>query len=512
MSRNPDVIIVGGGPAGCVLAARLTEDSARRVLLIEAGPDYGPKIDDWPVELHNPQEIPRFIHSWGFNNAANTAGHVVALPRGRVLGGSATINGCVWNRGSAIDYDYWQELGNPGWGFADLLPYFKKAESDPIGNPELHGDDGPVPVWRAPDDPRTSICTAVLTVCDEHGIPFIEDFNGAPHQFPSIARATKNIATPGGRVTRMNPAWTYLAMARERENLEIVSDTLVDRVLFEGNRAVGVLASDGREFRGGVVVLSAGTYQSPAILMRSGIGPSGHLGDLGIDVMLALLGVGESLMDHPRSYEDFAVYPIIPDCVEEVDRFFPYLIKARSSQVDDEIDLHLYHGVRWVPEREGWHFGMHASLQYARSMGRVRLTSSDPAATLDIDHNYFADRADLEAMCDGIELVQRLVHTAPLSTMLDLDRPLGDVPPRDRAELREWVLSTHHATTYHPSTTCKMGPSIDPMAVVNHEGCVHGIDGLRVVDASIMPFGPRGNLHFPIVAMAEKIADVMRHE
>jgi choline dehydrogenase len=149
-------------------------------------------------------------------------------------------------------------------------------------------------------------------------------------------------------------------------------------------------------------------------------------------------------------------------------------------------------------------------LQYARSAGRVRLTAADPEATLDIDHRYFSDSADLEALCDGVVLADRLVHTAPLADMLDLDNPLREVPPRDRATLREWVRTDHHGTTYHPSTTCKMGPSTDPMAVVDQAGRVYGVSGLRVADASIMPFGPRGNLHFPIVAIAEKIADTMR--
>ncbi len=189
---------------------------------------------------------------------------------------------------------------------------------------------------------------------------------------------------------------------------------------------------------------------------------------------------------------------------------FPFLIKSRSSQVEEEIDLHHYSWVNFNEDLECWIFGINVSLQYARSAGRVRLTSSDPEAQLDIDHRYFSDEADLEAICDGVEFTVRLVHTAPLATMLELDRPRFDAPPRDREALRTWVLSGHHGTTYHPSTTCKMGPSSDPMAVVDHAGRVYGIEGLRVADASIMPFGPRGNLHFPIVAMAEKIADMMQ--
>jgi choline dehydrogenase len=182
-----------------------------------------------------------------------------------------------------------------------LLPYFKRAESDPTGNPALHGSDGPVPVWRAPDDELTPIYEALIAACDEHGIPLIEDFNGSPDQFPSIARTTKNIASPTGHPVRMNPALTYLAMARERENLEIVTEALVDRVLIEERQAVGVRTSDGREFRATETILSAGAYQSPAILMRSGVGPADHLNDLGIDVVHALPGVGEDLMDHPAS-------------------------------------------------------------------------------------------------------------------------------------------------------------------------------------------------------------------
>ena len=511
MPNRWDVIIVGGGPAGCVLASRLSEDPERRLLLVEAGPDYGPNIDDWPSELHEPYELPVESHSWGFVNAANEHGYVADLPRARILGGSAAINACIWNRCSAVDYDYWEELGNPGWGFESLLPYFKKAESDPIGNPELHGGDGPVPVYRAPDEERTPIYDALIAACEEHGIPLIEDFNGMPGQSPSISKTPKNVASPTGRRVRMNPAMTYLAMARDRENLSIVTEALIDRVLFEGSKAIGVRTADGVEYRGDETVLSAGAYQSPALLMRSGIGPSEHLVEHGLELLHALSGVGEQLMDHPEC-PIVASYPIKPEFATGAVLHFPYLIKARSGQVKSEVDLHLYNWLEYDADRECWAFSINASLQYARSMGRVRLTSADPVADLDIDHRWFSDPVDLEALVDGAELVQRLVHTAPLSAMLDLDAPLDGIAPRGRDALREWIRTDHHSTTFHPSTTCKMGPSSDPMAVVDHEGRVHGIDGLRVVDASIMPFGPRGNLHFPIVAMAEKIADMMRRD
>jgi choline dehydrogenase len=501
-----DYIIVGGGAAGCVLAARLTEDPTTRVLLLEAGPDYGAERAAWPSEIHDPAMYWESSHPWGYRNAADPSGRRSHLPRGRVLGGSSAINGAVWLRGSGADYDHWAALGNPGWGFDDLLPYFKRAEADPMGGP-LHGTDGPVPIWRVPDELQTPIERAIFAVAEELGYEQVADLNGAPVQWPTIGKMPKNVANN----RRINVVFAYLEPARERPNLEILADTLVDCVIFDGSRAVGVRTAEGDEPRGREIILTAGAYASPAILLRSGVGPAEQLAEHGIELLLDLPGVGANLMDHPASKGVNTPYFIAEDALPPGLTFAQPLVKARSRQVDDEIDLHLYFIQYWDDDANAWLLRVAPSLQYSRSQGHVRLTSADPEAPLDIDHRYFDDPLDLEALCDGVELAEQMLTLPPLR-----DCTTGQVaehPYRwhNRDELRDFVRR-RVGTSYHPSSTCRMGPAGDPTAVVDTTGRVHGLANLRVIDASIFPYGPRCNLHFPTIAVAEKLADALRSE
>ena len=504
-----DVVIVGAGPAGCVLALRLTEDPARTVALIEAGPDYGPDPGAWPADLRDPMEIWPDSHPWGYLHGGRAADRPLSLPRARVVGGSSTINACLWLRGSAVDYDGWVTLGNPGWSFAELLRYFKRAEADPLGGP-MHGTAGPVPVFRTAEAALSPIDRAIVAAAEALGFPRVDDFNGSPRQYPGVGPMPKNVT--GGM--RMNAAFTYLAPARRRPNLTLIADALIDRVGIEAGRVTGVRTADGRRIRGRQVVLCAGAYGSPAILLRSGIGPAEDLRELGVPVVLDRPGVGGHLLDHPRvvfaKQDEGESFLVNPAYAPAAPSFIPTLIKARSKQVADEIDLHVYHGHNLDEEQGNWAVWFAISLAYARSQGRVRLTSPDPAATLDIDHGYLTDPADLEALCDGAELVARLTATESLSAAVT---PVpGQVPDwRDRDELRAWV-SDRVATTFHPSSTCRMGPATDPAAVVDHAGRVHGVAGLRVVDASIFPTGPHANLHCTVVATAEKLADAIRDD
>ncbi len=502
-----DIVVVGAGPAGCVLARRLTEDPQRTVALVEAGPDYGLDPTDWPADLHDSTWIWPESHPWGYLHAGRPADRPLPLPRARIVGGTSTINACVWLRGSAADYDGWAFLGNPGWSFADLLPYFKRAEADPLGGP-LHGTDGPVPVFRQAEADLSPVARAITAAAASLGFPYVADLNGDPVQRPSIGPTPKNIV--GGR--RMNAAFTYLAPARQRPNLTLIADALVERVCIEGGRVTGVRLIDGREVRGRQVVLCAGAYGSPAILLRSGIGPAADLRALGIPVVADRPGVGAHLLDHPNvvfaNGDDITAYWVKPEFAPTARSAIPTLIKARSRQTAEEIDLYIIHGQFRDEERGRWVAFFVLNLEVARSRGRVRLTSPDPAATLDIDHAYLADPADLEACCDGVELIARLVSTEPLADMVD---PVpGQVPEwRDRDELRAWVRD-RVATSFHPSSTCRMGPDTDPEAVVDHAGRVHGVAGLRVVDASVFPTSPRANIHCTVVAVAEKLADAIR--
>lgn len=504
-----DIVIVGAGPAGCVLARRLTEDPARRVALVEAGPDYGPEPTAWPADLRDPSFIYPDSHPWGYLHAGRPANRPLALPRARVVGGSSTINACVWVRGSAADYDDWAALGNPGWSFDDLLPYFRRAEADPFGGP-LHGSDGPVPVFRVAEADLNPVDRALAAAAESLGFPYLADLNGDAAQRPGVGPTPKNIAAG----VRMNGAFTYLAPARQRPNFTLIPNALVDRVCVEDSQATGVRLADGREVRGRQIVLCAGAYGSPAILLRSGIGPAGGLQALGIPVVADRPGVGAHLLDHPNLVffegDDFAPYVIRTEHAPAAQTISPLLIKARSQQAAEDIDLYLFYGFLREETHGHWaaYFGI--NLEVARSQGRVCLTSPDPAATLEIDHRYFADSSDLEALCDGAELLARLISTEPLAAVVD-PVPGGAPAWRDRDELRAWVHD-HVETTFHPSSTCRMGPVSDPGAVVDHVGQVHGVAGLRVADASVFPTIPRANIHCTVVAVAEKLADAIRRD
>ena len=508
MDNGPfDIVVVGAGAAGCVLARRLTEDPACRVTLLEAGPDYGPNLTAWPEDLRYPDEIFLDSHSWGYHHAGWSADRPLMLPRARVIGGSSTVNGCIWVRGSAADYDAWAELGNPGWSFPELLPSFQRAERDPLGGP-LHGVNGPVPVQRVAEADLSPLDHALITVAADLGFPWIADLNGDPVQRPGLGPTPKNVAAG----VRMHAAFTYLAPARQRPNLSLVPDTLVDHICIEDGQAVGVITDAGQIVRGRQVILCAGAYGSPAILLRSGIGPGADLGALGIPVAVDLPGVGVNLLDHPRvtytNGEEFAPFVVHPDFAPTAASAVPTLLKARSRQAVDEVDLYLIHGQYWHEDRQRWVAWFEINLDVASSRGHVRLTARDPAAPLAIDHHYLSEPGEVEACADGLALIERLVSTRPLADALE---PMpGQVPSWATRDARDAWIHDQVATSFHPSSTCRMGPASDPHAVVDQEGRVHGIHGLRVVDASIFPTSIRANPHATVVAVAENLAEVIR--
>jgi choline dehydrogenase len=499
-----DTIIVGAGPAGCVLAARLTESPHHQVMLIDAGADFGPDPESWPAELLDTSGPAIDSHSWGYQHISDARGRTFDLPRGRVFGGCSSVNSCIWLQGSRADYDYWHMLGNATWSYDTIAPYFRRAEYDVLRNSE---SDGPVDIWRAADNELSTIDRALTTTADEHGIDSLADLNGAPDQWPSIGKTPKNIRNG----QRLNAALSYLSLARDRPNLTLLPDTLVDRIRFDSTQAIGIRSEDGIEIDGREVIICAGAYGSPALLLRSGIGPSAQLHALGINVVADVPGVGENLMDHPylAPYTSgHTSYIIAPGAVPERKIFIQTMIKARSHQVSEEIDLHLYPREMFDEETGRWLLRFGISLQFSRSRGHVRLISADPKAPLGIDHRYFSDPRDLEALADGVELLDQLTRTRPLADLLEgTDR--DDIHFGDRAALKE-MIRAEVGTTFHPACSCKMGPSTDPLAVVDEYARVRGVSNLRVVDASIFPYIPRCNLHAPTVAVAERMADLIR--
>jgi choline dehydrogenase len=486
-----DVVIVGGGPAGAVVANRLSADEGRSVLLVEAGPDYGTNIADWPPELLYTEQQPLESHSWGLRDAGNG----MFLPRARVLGGSSAVNACYWIRGSASDYDEWGALGNTGWSFDDLLPHFKRAESDPLGGP-LHGHDGPVQVMREkhPSPGDLAFTEAAISL----GLARIEDINGDRSQVPSVGPAPRNIVADN----RFNAALSYLAPVRDRPNLKIMENTLVDRVLTANGRATGVIASNGGEIEAGLVVLAAGAYFTPGILNRSGYGNEDDLKRLGIQVLHHLPGVGQNLLDHPFAVA-IATGTLAPEAEPGSQTQGQIMATSRSSG-SHEIDCHIYNWQGFDDELQRWVVSLGVSMVNARSVGSVSLTSIDPTAPPRIEHRHYSDGADLERMCDGVEMAMAIFSSGPFTRV---SRPLDDRIWHwsDRDSLRR-IVRDSSLSTNHCAGTARIGPPGDPHAVLDAEGHVYGVENLVVADSSVFPTLPRGNIHFPVVAVAEKIA------
>jgi choline dehydrogenase len=351
-------------------------------------------------------------------------------------------------------------------------------------------------VWRHQEWSAGDL--AVIDAAVALGLERVDDINGAREQVPSVGPVPKNMIG----YDRMNAAFSYLAPIRSRPNLRIMAETTVDRVRFDGRRAVGVVTTTGEQLDADLVVLAAGAYFTPGILNRSGYGAGAELERLGIPVTQDLPGVGKNLLDHP-----FAIGVIEgrirPDAVFGQKLQGQAMVRSRSEG-SSEIDCHIYDAQYWDEELGAWLISMAVSMVNARSTGTVSLTSTDPTVMPRIEHRHFSDPGDLERMCDGIEFATELFRTPPLA---DLSEPIDERTwvTGDRDALRE-LVRRRAVTTNHCSGTAKMGPATDPLAVVDQTGRVYGADGLVVADSSVFPTCPRGNIHFPVVAVAEKIA------
>ena len=523
-----DYIIVGGGTAGCVLAARLSELPGARVLLLEAGPRDTDPFIHMPVGFYKMTGGPL---TWGYKTVPlkHANGRVTVYPQARVLGGGSSINAEIFTRGCPEDYDAWaNEFGCTGWASADLMPYFIKSEdNERLGGP-MHGIDGPLSVSDTPSPARISL--AFVQGCMDAGLPFNPDFNSGKQEGAGLYQTT----TRNGR--RASAAVCYLRPALARKNLEVKTEILVTRLVIEKGRAVGVEFRESGQPRraeaSSEVIVAAGAIGSPKLLMLSGIGPEAHLREKGVPVAFNLPGVGQNLHDHfstdvvwqlngAHSYDKykrlhwqavaglrylmFRDGPIASNIVEAGGFWW----NDRAERTPD-LQFHFLagagveEGVGTVPGGNGATCNVYQTRP--KSRGAVTLRSGDPADAPDVDPNSFAEASDLDCHIAGIKLVQEIGSTRSFARFVEREHFPG-AGPKSRADY-EAVARANARSSYHPVGTCKMGA--DEMSVVDTALRVRGISGLRVCDSSIMPRVVSSNTNAPTIAIAEKAADLIR--
>ncbi len=497
-SNQPvDILVCGGGTSGAALAGILTRDSDANVLLLEAGPDYGHLADgNWPADLLDARRIPQ-SHGWGYAGSAHSA-HVNDTPfeRARVIGGCSSHNGCVALLGHRRDYDAWAESGNDGWDWVSVAPAFERAHNALRIVTPANGDITPFH--------RSFIEGAVAA-----GVPHSSDMNN-PDEESGVGASPVNVVDG----TRWNTALAYLDPVRSKPNLTVIGDALVDRVEIDNGRAVAVHAIvAGKPVRIAAerIVLAGGAYGSPSILLRSGVGPSEELRNIGIETVHNLSGVGKSLSDHPavnvlyrsssmldREMAEFASSHWSPD--EQS------LAKVRSSICREAFDTHIYAVAGWRTADGEYVYGAAVSSVWPKSTGEITLTSSDPTAQPRINHNYLSDpdQEDLRVLLEGVETTREIMKgSMDRGYLHEETQPGRDITSREA--LADYIQRTV-GIYYHPACSCRMGPASDDGSVVDNQGKVHGIDDLYVCDASIFPVLMRANTNLPAAMLAEHLA------
>jgi choline dehydrogenase len=498
-----DYVVVGAGSAGCVLANRLTEDPRSSVLLLEAGgPDTRPEIHtpiDWPVLWQTEVD-------WAYSTTEQVHLHnrKIYWPRGKVLGGTSSLNAMMHIRGNPFDYDCWAASGNEGWSYAEVLPYFKKSENQERGASEYHGVGGPLNVADLPDPhPLTQ---AWVAAAQEIGIPLNDNFNGARQEGVGVGQVNQK----GGK--RCSAAVAFLKPAMQRPNLTVETHAHVTRLIVDGKRIVGAAYHQNgnlHEVRAsGEVILASGAINSPQLLMLSGIGPARHLRENDIPVVMDLAGVGQNLQDHVTVGLRYNATQII--AMSDASNRAEGNGFVRTLPDLPAPDLQLILVIDILKDANGQSteltYGIYPVLLRPESRGTLRLASDNPFAPPVIDPHYLDFEGDMQVLMNGFKLARKIGEGKALDTYRGAEIQPGIWLQTDdgiRAFIRE-----NASTVFHPVGTCKMGN--DPMAVVNDRLQVHGVQGLRVADASIMPTLVSGNTNAPIIMIAEKAADLIK--
>jgi choline dehydrogenase len=505
MAADYDVIVAGAGSGGSVVAARVSEDPRIRVLLIESGPDY-PNIEGLPEDLRNVNHASFTDHDWKLEYTPSATSRTLPFTRGRVVGGSSSVNTAIALRGAPEDYDEWAALGNPLWSWDCVLPAFIRLESDlDFPDARYHGNTGPLPIRRHTREELVPFQAAFLDACKELGYPECGDHNDpastgyGPHPMNKVGPL------------RISASMAYLTPARDRPNLTVLPDTDVRRVVFKDGAVCGVevrTAGAIQTIEALHVVLACGAIHTPAVLVRSGIGPQDVLDRLGVGVVSALQGVGRNVMDHP------AIGPTLYPKEGMVDWEMPVIqttLRYTATGSDDRNDMQL-EPLTFMHQVGGRMLsGIAACVFKSYSRGWLEFQSAEIDAQPRIFSNYLSDERDYGKLRDGLERAMEFCGTGAISAVTaGVRRPAAE-ELRDEGALETWIRR-NVATGAHPSCTARMGSSDDAGAVADERGLVHGVRNLRIADASVMPVVPRANTNVPTMMVAERIGEWVREE